>query len=151
MRKVFDTSDVEVKPAVALAGAATLFSADLAAIRYTTWLQRFPLLFNAVQASVGRFGRFCTPFCLALRARVRLRGAGGVEWWGRLGRGGAGGAGADREKWRGGGARREHVRVASMSRTSFCVFVFALVLRFTLAFAFASRLLWPCCKEPRMK
>ncbi|CAN0525178.1 unnamed protein product, partial [Laminaria digitata] len=49
IRKVFETSDVEVKPAVALAGAATLFSADLAAIRYTTWLERFPLLFNAVQ------------------------------------------------------------------------------------------------------
>ena len=48
-RKVFETSDVQVKPAVALAGAAGLFTADLVAIRYTNWLERFPLLFNIGQ------------------------------------------------------------------------------------------------------
>lgn len=51
-REVFKTSDVEVKPAVALAGAAGLFATDLAAIRYTSWLQRFPMLFNVVQVRI---------------------------------------------------------------------------------------------------
>lgn len=48
-RKVFETADVQVKPAVALTGAAGLFAADLVAIRYTNWLERFPLLFNVAQ------------------------------------------------------------------------------------------------------
>lgn len=48
-RKVFEAPDVKVKPAVALAGAAGLFTADLVAIRYTNWLERFPLLFNVAQ------------------------------------------------------------------------------------------------------
>lgn len=57
IRKVFETSDVQVKPAVALAGAAGLFAADLAAIRYTNWLQRFPLLFNVGQVSRSKGSR----------------------------------------------------------------------------------------------
>ncbi|CAN0435836.1 unnamed protein product, partial [Hapterophycus canaliculatus] len=52
-REVFPTSDVRVKPAVALAGAAGFFAADLAAIRYTNWLQRFPLMFNAAQVCLS--------------------------------------------------------------------------------------------------
>lgn len=48
-REVFATADARVQPAVAVAGAVGLFAADLAAIRYTTWLQRFPLLFNVAQ------------------------------------------------------------------------------------------------------
>eukprot|EP00903_Cladosiphon_okamuranus_P019415 g17851.t1 len=51
-RKVFESPDVQVKPAVALTGAAGLFAADLVAIRYTNWLERFPLLFNVVQGFV---------------------------------------------------------------------------------------------------
>lgn len=48
-RGSFETSDIQVKPAVALAGAAGLFTADLVAIRYTNWLERFPILFNVAQ------------------------------------------------------------------------------------------------------
>lgn len=59
-RKAFETSDVQVKPAVALSGAAGLFAADLVAIRYTNWLERFPLLFNVAQV------------CVRLRLRLRL-------------------------------------------------------------------------------
>ncbi|CAM9796472.1 unnamed protein product, partial [Ectocarpus fasciculatus] len=51
-KAAFDQADVQVKPAVALAGAAGLFAADLAAIRYTDWLKRYPLLFNVVQVCV---------------------------------------------------------------------------------------------------
>ncbi|CAM9663130.1 unnamed protein product, partial [Ectocarpus sp. 12 AP-2014] len=51
-KAAFEQADVQVKPAVALVGAAGLFAADLAAIRYTDWLKRYPLLFNFVQGFV---------------------------------------------------------------------------------------------------
>ncbi|CAM9442754.1 unnamed protein product [Pylaiella littoralis] len=54
-RHVFENADVQVHPGVALGGAAGLFATDLFAIRYTDWLQRFPLLFNVGQGFVLLF------------------------------------------------------------------------------------------------
>lgn len=55
-RHVFENADVQVHPGVALGGAAGLFATDLLAIRYTDWLQRFPLLFNVGQVRQRKGG-----------------------------------------------------------------------------------------------
>lgn len=49
---MFATSDIEVKPSYAIAGATGLFASDLLAIRFTDWLKKFPLLFNVMQVSL---------------------------------------------------------------------------------------------------